>query len=352
MKKTLLYLFISIPFFMGAQSLTTENFNSLAIGNVSTNIAGTAPGIGSYYVQTSNGTDPTTSTNATASIAQFVSTGNASTGLQLTGPNGDKGGTFLWKDGLPTVWATRTSGNNIIELEVDINPGAGTTTSKNVFGVYIYDSTYSKTLAGFAVNASTRELSLVAYSTPAASTVGNYSYALAAAPGIQLPANVFSKIGISFNKTTGQIRIKGPGIAAAGLTLTGSAVGLDPTEVDFVAFAGGSTTAVNTLSTSVVFDNLVTRASATDTLLETASFASTIDFSVYPNPANDLVTISNTTNAIISNVEMTDLNGRIVKNTSLNATEGQINISDLSSGVYLMKVSSDQGSTTKKIIKN
>lgn len=107
-------------------------------------------------------------------------------------------------------------------------------------------------------------------------------------------------------------------------------------------------------------NNSAIGAAQTFLFLDTLGFTSTLatdqfdalEISVYPNPANDLVTISNTTNAIISNVEMTDLNGRIVKNTSLNATEGQINISDLSTGVYLMKVSSDQGSTTKKIIKN
>jgi hypothetical protein len=78
---------------------------------------------------------------------------------------------------------------------------------------------------------------------------------------------------------------------------------------------------------------------------------SNVDFSVYPNPANDVVNISNSTSAIISNVEMTDLNGRVVKNITLNATEGQINFSDLSTGVYMMNVSSDQGTSTKKIIK-
>jgi hypothetical protein len=79
---------------------------------------------------------------------------------------------------------------------------------------------------------------------------------------------------------------------------------------------------------------------------------STIDFSVYPNPANDVVNVSNSSNAIISTIEMTDLNGRVVKNVTLNATEGQINISDLSTGVYMMNVTSDQGSSIKKVVKN
>ncbi len=353
MKKTLLIGLLALSGSINAQALLSENFNTLTLGNVTTSTTGATAGQGGFYLDSSNGTAPTTSTNATASIAQIVTGGSSSNGLQLSGPNGDKGGSFLWKNGLTTVWAARTSGNNIIEVEVEINPGAGTTTSKNVFGVSIYDATFSKTLAGFSVNASTRELLLTAYSTPSGSPVGNYNYSLAAAPGLQLPANVSSKIGIAFNKTTGQIRLKGPGIAAAGLTLTGSAVGLDPAEIDFVAFSGSTATVFNTSSTSVVFDNLVSRASATDTLLESAKFTSnTVDFSVYPNPANDVVNISNSTSAIISNVEMTDLNGRVVKNVTLNATEGQINISDLSTGVYMMNVSSDQGTSTKKIIKN
>jgi len=35
----------------------------------------------------------------------------------------------------------------------------------------------------------------------------------------------------------------------------------------------------------------------------------------------------------------------------INGTEGQISISDLSAGVYMMKVVTDQGTATKKVIK-
>ena len=48
---------------------------------------------------------------------------------------------------------------------------------------------------------------------------------------------------------------------------------------------------------------------------------------------------------------MTDLNGRIVMTKSVNATQGQIAIGDLATGMYMMKISTDQGVATKKIIK-
>ena len=354
MKKQLLFagLLFGSVFSVNAQQLQTENFNSLIVGNLGTDITGNTPGQGGFYLQTVNGPTgtATTSTNAAASNAQIVNSGS-SLSLRIEGPNGDNGSRFLWKDGLTTAWTARTSGNNIIEVEFDINPG-GATTSSNTFGINIFDATFNKVLAGFAVNASTKEMFLVCYSTPAGRPVGNYNYSLAAAPGIQLPASQWSRIGFSYNKTTGQVRLKGPGIVAAGIALTGSAVNTDPVEVDIVAFSGGTTAAPNTSAATMDIDNIVVRASNADTLLSTDDI-SVSKFSVYPNPSNGLVTISNDLNSALKSVSLTDLNGRTVKTVELNGdSSAQVNISDLSAGVYMMNISSDQGSVIKKIVKN
>jgi len=351
MKKTLLYLLMGASFATTAQTLVTENFNSLVAGNVSTEITGATAGQGSYFLFATNGATPTTSTDAGVTNAQIVAGGNASLGLQITGPNGDKGSRFMWKDGFPALWTARTIGNDIIELEVDINPGAGTTLSRNNIGVYIYNAAGDRVLAGVVVKAATRELFLVAYSTPAGNPVGSYTYSLAAAPGIQLPADVFSRVGISYNKTTGQVIIKAPGLAAAGAGVVGSSAGSDPAEIDFVGFSGNTTAIPNTAAGSVIMDNLLVKASSTDTLLSVDEMGTITQFSVYPNPANDFVTISNDSSAVISSVEITDLNGRLVSNNELNATEGQISLADLASGVYILTITTDQGKTVKKIVK-
>ncbi len=86
------------------------------------------------------------------------------------------------------------------------------------------------------------------------------------------------------------------------------------------------------------------------TNLSTSDFLST-KFAVYPNPANDIINFSNEDNAIVSSVEILDLNGRVVKSVKVNATQGQISVSDLATGLYMMKISTDQGVATKKIIK-
>lgn len=354
MKKLLLSLsLIGGLFTVNAQQLQAENFNALTAGDLATDITGATAGQGSHFLFVSNGAAPTTTTNSNATNAQIVAGGNASLGLQLTGPNGDKGSRYVWKDGLGAAWTSRTVGNNIIELEVDINPGAGTSTSRNTFGAYIFDASGAKVLAGFFVRASTRELFLVAYSTPTGSTVNNWSYPLAAAPGIQLPASAFSRIGVSYDKSTGDVIIKGPGIPAGGLGLTSSALATDePGEIDLVSFSGHATATPNTSSASMVFDNLVVRASATDTLLGLDKLVSNDLFVVYPNPVNDIVNISLVSNTLeieINKVTISDVNGRIVKefNSSLN----QLNVSDLNSGVYFLNIETQNGKATKKIVK-
>ena len=67
--------------------------------------------------------------------------------------------------------------------------------------------------------------------------------------------------------------------------------------------------------------------------------------SVFPNPADKFITI-NTSNLV--NVSITNLDGRVCKNVKISG--GQINVSDLTSGVYFIKIN-DQGSTsTQKIV--
>ena len=99
-------------------------------------------------------------------------------------------------------------------------------------------------------------------------------------------------------------------------------------------------------------DNLQVKASSTDTLLGLNQIANDEDFSVFPNPATNLVSISSTSNFSINNVEMFDINGRIIKSIPLdNLSNVDITISDLSSGVYMMRITTDQGTATKKIVK-
>lgn len=86
--------------------------------------------------------------------------------------------------------------------------------------------------------------------------------------------------------------------------------------------------------------------------LSTSDFFSQ-NFSIYPNPAKEIITLASKNNSAINSIQITDLNGRIVKNNNTNGiSEAQINVSDLTSGMYFVTVKTDAGSGTTKLMKN
>lgn len=68
---------------------------------------------------------------------------------------------------------------------------------------------------------------------------------------------------------------------------------------------------------------------------------------IYPNPATDMLNVISE-NAI-SKVEVFNVQGQLVKAT--NGTVSSLSISDLNSGVYFVKVITDKGTATHKLIK-
>jgi hypothetical protein len=92
---------------------------------------------------------------------------------------------------------------------------------------------------------------------------------------------------------------------------------------------------------SIVFDNNMT--------LSTQDLEA-IDFSIYPNPANDVINI--TSKALMESVRIYDITGKLVLSNRAIDTN-TLNISELRTGVYLFKVVLKNGSQiTKRLIKN
>jgi hypothetical protein len=77
------------------------------------------------------------------------------------------------------------------------------------------------------------------------------------------------------------------------------------------------------------------------------------NFILYPNPSSGIVNLSSKNNTEIDTIQITDLNGRIVKTIDANGlTEAQINISELTSGVYFATIETENGSGITRIVKN
>lgn len=176
-----------------------------------------------------------------------------------------------------------------------------------------------------------------------------------------------------FNYTGNTRTVENPGTGLAWTPITGFTwtantwynvkIEVDGTVVKYyvnnVLLRTGATTITEPMQQfRFAHDNYAGFAYVDNVVVTNLATASSADFlasktSVYPNPTTGIVNISNDSNIVLQSVNVTDLNGRTVKTLKLDgAAEAQINISDLSAGVYTMNITSEQGSVTKKIIKN
>lgn len=90
------------------------------------------------------------------------------------------------------------------------------------------------------------------------------------------------------------------------------------------------------------------------TIVEGSSPLSVNDFSlnnlsVTPNPSKDIVTISNDTP--MKTLELFNHLGQLLVQTSIDSNHHRLDISDYNSGLYFLKISTDIGTTTRKVIK-
>lgn len=70
---------------------------------------------------------------------------------------------------------------------------------------------------------------------------------------------------------------------------------------------------------------------------------------IYPNPVGDLVTIQGNTNII--SVELVSISGQLIATFTPETTVTSINTSNLTTGIYLLQISTVNGMNTKKILK-
>jgi hypothetical protein len=72
---------------------------------------------------------------------------------------------------------------------------------------------------------------------------------------------------------------------------------------------------------------------------------------VYPNPANDVITLQSSTSMQGMYVEVTSVDGKVVRRVEFNSVANAVdlNVSDLSNGIYLLNIHANNSVTTKKI---
>jgi PKD repeat protein len=76
-----------------------------------------------------------------------------------------------------------------------------------------------------------------------------------------------------------------------------------------------------------------------------------VNFSIYPNPTTEKLTIDAGT-LVKANIKLMDLSGRMVMISKMNQSLMQLDLTQLSDGIYMIRIEYGDRSITKKIIKH
>jgi uncharacterized delta-60 repeat protein len=87
----------------------------------------------------------------------------------------------------------------------------------------------------------------------------------------------------------------------------------------------------------------------TEETMSNTDFENSLEFSFYPNPASHYLTLESSTN--LSSYQIFDINGKeVMAEDQLSTMKKSIDVNELSSGIYLLKVNGLQSSSTQKLI--
>lgn len=345
MKKILLSLAVVCAAYSNAnaQQLLVDDFDTYTVGNVGTDITGATAGQGNWFTLV-----PAGGANSNFQFVAESGRGNVFSMESTNQPPATAPAPANYRlatklDFNTALWNTKATGNNILKVEYEFYTGAATT-SKAVHRVSV--SSANRTIGGFTYVPETRILNGLAYANPTGgSGPGLYNITLATG-GVVLDANKWYKVIFYVDYTTNKATWQIPDKNINGNFDLVSVASEAPDDISFIAIAAAG----NATSSTIKYDNYMV--SAVNNTTASVNDVVSTKFNIYPNPAHDVVTLSNDENISVEKVSVTDMNGRVVKTQSFNASsEVQINISDLKSGIYIFNITTNNGNATKKVIK-
>ncbi|KAA3625407.1 MAG: T9SS C-terminal target domain-containing protein [Flavobacterium sp.] len=118
----------------------------------------------------------------------------------------------------------------------------------------------------------------------------------------------------------------------------------DPFQYDIINETNGSKT--------LIINNNVGDMAIYNTELLSINIPTPVDFTVYPIPATDMINISAKERIQLQSITLYDFNGTITHNIQLPKSDPSIDLSNLKSGVYILKIITISGEIhLKKLIK-
>ena len=328
MKRKLLIAFTVLMFtpLINAQILYEETFDSYPLGDFITDPTGVTPGLGNWYVFLDK------NTASEVKIEQEPTKGNVlvvKNAINYTAKQKD----------LETVWNNRTTGNNVLFTEYEIY--AGDSDNTIIFNL----RTNSVIDIRFNVNYnSVLQLNETFIRTSHNNLIKTYQNLNFIKKWITI------QVYIDYNTNKQYVHIPVFGIT------THNVFTQTPTPISELALRGGGgilTKGVYTNSVAHKLDNIkITALNAVPPhVLSAESFLAT-KFNIYPNPATNVVTITNSENILVNKATIYDITGKQLSTQNFNNEANlQLNVAHLASGTYMLHLQTNEGTAVKKIVK-
>lgn len=332
MKNNYTFFLFLISFLSSAQVLYTENFDGLNVGDVGTDITGTNLGQGSFF------TIATGAPGASNSDFRIQSETYRGKVLVIEGAKVDIRDENAYrtrmvkKNDLQGLWQSRNQKNEILKYEYYFF------TEKK-----IYQTGRKVSVVAHAVDkCKLLDVSFDGYSKNL--DFGNNTL-------FALIENKWVKIITYFDFVNCEIYYEIPSlnyvIKSKSILLPGSG---EVHEIDdfTLSLSGYDHFNDNYLAK---FDDIVISAVNSIPKLNNPNIELS-KFMIYPNPAVDVITISNNENIKMEEINFFDINGKLVKNIKVNDEEEiNVDVSKLNSGLYLVYISTREGVMINKIQK-
>ena len=319
------FLLLTIPT-VKAQVLFNEDFDSYPAGHLISDYTSTIPQQGGWY----SGIQPPVT--ASILVTPETSKGNVIT-LTSNGTSSSGVISFGQTSGVINgLWNNRVAGNNILKFEYEFYGtdvfnvhGSITSLGPNLINI-IFQSNLNRIGANYWDTASIKSIVLKNYNT----TPFPYNVWIKAEMFIDYNAkNVYFYIPTLNLQTTAKIshnRI--------------------PDNIHFYI------SNLNQLSV-VKLDNIKLSALQTlPTYILSTNEQLAAKFNMYPNPATNIVNITNAENMLVNQVTVYDISGKqLSTQTYNNEADIQLNIEHLASGTYILHLQTKQGTAVKKLVK-
>ena len=338
---TLLLISATVMIFAQNQIVVEENFESLNLGNVGTDVTATTPGQGNMLLQ-----------GGTVSNYQIANiTAAQGKSLQLTSGNSyDTNGTnrrLVYKN----FTATATVANDIVSSKFKIFTGAATGAGN--IGVSIINSA-GQIIGGLQFDYASKKIQGLA--NISLNTVPVQSGTVTVTYATIYPANTWLDLEHRYNKTTGAhtfiVNNGTPNLYTGGtVTLSGGATAIATVVPGLVAgrsIANNNTLTGNTIGNVAGIDDWQVKFGNTATLAvnEQNNVKNVHKLSIFPNPTTDILNIKS--DSKINKVTVIDMTGR---NMEVKLENDMVNVQALPVGSYLINIETKDGISTEKFIK-